>query len=256
MTFFINGSSYTHGDGLAQPAQDSWPVLFGQKLNSPIVNLSRSGASTEYIVYSTVKELSLNAYKKVIITWPALGRLMLVRRENGYFLHTGPGLYRFYTGGYIYADSAEFKDYVKLHYKYWFNRLHDLKQSLQQIVLLQEYLKNRECQYLFFNTNPYNLDKWLQLSTLDYRDKRQLVDGFDDLDDGQIAAEEMEIQSLYQQLDIKYYHDPINFNLIDWCSKLQYRDTTTGHPTITGHLHIAEYIMDLWKNLYPTTEEL
>ena len=100
----------------------------------------------DYVVYSTIKEVSLKNYKKVIITWPALHRLMLIRRENNYLLHTGPVHSHFYIGGYLYADTPEFKEYVKLYYKHWSNALYDLKMSLQKIILLQEYLKNRGCQ--------------------------------------------------------------------------------------------------------------
>lgn len=256
MTFLVNGASFTSGKGLEYPDLNAWPAVFGQKMNVPIVNVSKGGSSVDYIVYSTIKELSLNDYKNVIVAWPSLRRLMLIRRENSYFLHTGLVDGHFYRGGYIYTDTYEFKEYVKLYYKYWSNELYDLKMSLQQIILLQEYLKNRGCNYLFLNSNSFKLHAWLNLSRLDCNNKRRLVDGFDEFNDDQIVGEEIEIQSLYNQLDLKHYHDPINFNLTDWCIKSAYLDTVNKHPTVDGQIRIAEYIRNVWSKIHSTNEEL
>lgn len=250
MTFLVNGASYTTGHGLAMPERDAWPVLFGKKLNSPVVNLSIDGASIDYVVYSTIKELSLHDYKKVIITWPALRRLLLIRRENSYLLHVAPMANHLSIGGYVYSDRSEFKQYLKIYYKNWYNALYDLKMSLQKIVLLQGYLKNRGCQYLFLNTNSFKLEQWLLLSTIDYKEKCQLIDHFDEYNDDQILAEETEIRSLYNQLDLKHYYDPVNFNLLIWAEKSNLRDPTTRHPTVEGQVCIADLVENLWQNLY------
>ena len=248
MTFLINGSSYSTGYGLADGEQHAWPTVFGKLTNSSVLNIAMDGNSVDYLIYSTIKNVCLHDYKKVIIQWGPLNRTLLIRQENNYQINTGPSNNHFYTEGYLYTDTPEFKNYLRLHYKHWSNYLYNLKFSLQKVILLQEFLKSRNCQYLFFNGASWSLDKWLTLSTQEYAVKKKLLAAIDNMDDLQILDEEKEINNLYNQIDQTYYYDPINFNLTEWCLDSGY--VTDKHPTIVGQQEIAKFILSLWQNMH------
>ena len=243
MSFLINGASYTYGDGLENPSEHAWPVLFGKKIGAEILNLATRGASVDYVIYTTMKHLSSNKYDNVIIAWPSLRRTLMVRRDNNFLVNGNPTM----TNA-LYGDTKEFKEYLSLHYRYWSNDLFDLKLTLQKILMFQEYLKSKSDNYLFINSDSYNLSNWLQLTELPINDKIIYLDAFDSMDDVQIAAEESEIENIYNQFDLINYFQPTNFNLTDTCVQLDLLDPITKHPSIQGQKYLADFIADLWSS--------
>lgn len=243
MSFLINGASYTYGDGLDKPKEHAWPILFGRKIGAQITNLATRGASVDYVIYTTMKYLSANKYDNVIIAWPALRRTLMVRRDNNFLVNGNPTM-----SNALYGDTKEYKEYLSLHYRYWSNDLFDLKLTLQKILMFQEYLKNKSYNYLFINSDSYNLSNWLQLTKLPINDKIIYLDAFDSMDDVQIAAEELEIKNIYDQFDLTNYYQPTNFSLSDACVQLNLLDPATKHPSIEGQRYLADFIADMWKN--------
>lgn len=240
----ICGSSYTSGDGL-QDRGLAWPYIFQELTGQSVVNTAVDGGSVDYVCYTVVKEISTCNYKNVIITWPPLGRKLLVRRENNFLINVNAMF-----GNALYGDSPEFKKFLRLLYKYWSNELYDVKFTLQKILLVQNFLENRKCKYLFVNTNPYNLNHWTTLSSLSGTFKNKLLSAFDQMTDLQIVDEENEIKSYITQLSSNYYN-PINFNLTNDCDSKNLIDLETHHPTVDGHKYIADLILQLWnKNDY------
>jgi hypothetical protein len=240
MTFLICGSSFTSGCGLDDRSQ-AWPFIFQNLCNQPVVNTAIDGGSVDYVIYNVIKDVSVRNYKNVIITWPPLGRTLLVRRENNYLINANPMFHHA-----LYQNSEELTQFLKLFYKHWTNELYDLKFTLQKIVLLQNFLKSKGCQYLFINTNSYRLDAWLMLSRLSSDQKYNFLDAFDSMDDDCILFEEQEIKSYFDQLDFDHYYDPVNYNLMhDCCIKMLVDHTE--HPTVDGHKYLANLIWNLWK---------
>jgi len=240
MTVLICGSSYTSGDGLPDRSL-AWPYIFKNLINENVVNTAVDGGSVDYVCYTVMKEVSVHNYKNVIITWPPLGRKLLVRRENNFLINGNP---RFTNT--IYGNTKEFKQYLNLLYKYWSNELYDVKFTLQKILSLQNFLENRKCKYVFVNTNSYNLEKWLRLSTLPAISKDQLLSAFESMNDSQILDEENEIKSYVNQLNHNCYYDLINYNLTDDCIDKSLLDLDNRHPTVDGHRYIANLIYKLW----------
>ena len=241
MSILIGGASFTSGFGLDSPT-DSWPTVLSSLINQPITNTAETGASVDYVIYTIIKQLSNSNYKGVIIAWPPLGRTLLVRRENNFLVNGNPT----FTHS-LYGNSKEYKEYLKYFYKYWINDLFDLKFTLQKIITLQSYLKINNYKYLFINSDSYHLDTWLSLSTLSFKLKQDYLDAFNCMNDEQILSEELEINELFNQLDLSNYHRPTEFNLANMCTQSNLIDSNTEHPTIEGHKQIAKFIVDLWN---------
>jgi len=242
MTILVCGSSYTSGDGLEDKSL-SWPNIFQNLCGESVVNKATDGGSVDYVYYTTIKEVSCHNYSGVVITWPPLGRKLLVRRENNFLINGNPT----FTNT-LYGNTKEFRNYLTLLYKYWSNELYDVKFTLQKILLLQNFLKNKKCKYVFINTNPYFLELWSNLSTLPAPTKDNLLSAFHLMNDLQILDEENEIRSYINQLDFNCYHDPISYNLTEDCTRQGLLDLSTQHPSIEGHQYIANLIWKLWNN--------
>lgn len=244
MTFFVCGSSFTSGAGLTDRENQRWTKIFSQLTNQKVVNTATDGASIELVLYTTINQVLEFNYKNIIITWPPLDRILLVRRENNFLINGNVMLVNA-----IYSNSSEFVNFLKLYYKYWINDLYTIKLTLQKILLLQEWLKNQNCKYLFINTNSFNLSNWLKLSNLSTELKKSMLDAFDVMDDAQILKEQNEISLLVSKLDLNFY-DPINYNLETECFNLGLIDSVSLHPTEKGHKHIASYIFNSWNQAY------
>lgn len=241
MTILICGASYTAGAGLADRGQ-AWPYVFQQLSGQAVVSSAIDGASIDHVFYTAIKEVSVHNYTDVIVAWPPLGRTLVVRNENNFLVDGSPMF-----DHKLYGDTREFKTFLNLYYKHWSNELYDLKFSLQKILLLQSFLKNRNCCYMFINSDPYDLADWLQLNNLSANDKSRLLSAFDSMNDDQIVAEQEEIKSYIDQLDLDHYHDPINYNFRDDCYNRNLMDPKTKHPGPAGHEHLAKLIWQLWS---------
>jgi len=244
MTFFVCGSSYSSGDGLLNRLEQRWSTIFSGLINEDVENYAKDGGSTDFVIYTTIKNVLKNDYKKVIITWPPIDRIMLVRRENNFLIEGNAT----HTNN-LYGNQEEFVKFLSLYYKNWTNDLFTLKITLQKILLLQTWLQNANCQYLFINTNSYNLSNWLNLNNLPIKVKKSMLDAFDNMDDEQILAEQEEIKMLVSQLNLNIY-DPIKFDLTSFCTNLNLIDPKTQHPSAEGHKNIAEYVFNLWSKSY------
>lgn len=237
----ICGSSYTSG-GALEDRNNAWPKVFEKLSNKKSINLAVDGGSVDYVFYTVLKEISMHNYKNVIITWPPLDRTLLVRRENNFLINGTPT----FTNS-LYGDTPEFKKFLNLFYKYWTNELYDLKFTLQKIVTIQNFLENKKCNYLFVNTNHYNLGLWGSISTAEVVIKKQLLSAFDLMNNEQISNEQDEINSYINQLNLEHYHDPVNYNLEDDCRGKNLLDSKSKHPTIDGHIYLAKFIWQLWN---------
>ena len=243
MTILICGASHTSGAGLDDRTR-AWPMVFEKLSGQPVVSSAIDGASIDYVFYDAVKQVSTHNYSNVIVAWPPLGRTLMVRNENN-FLVSGSPMF----DHVLYGHNREFKNFLNLYYKHWSNELYDLKFALQKILALQSFLKIRNCQYLFINSDPYELASWLNLASLPASDKSRLLSAFDSMDDAQILAEQDEIKSYVNQLDTNHYHDPVNYNFRDDCYNYDLMDIKTGHPSPVGHDHLANLIWHLWSQL-------
>jgi hypothetical protein len=243
MTLYVCGASFCTGQGLTDPA-NNWTNFLSHILNDNLVNSAINGGGFDYVTYKSTRDILINSYDKVIIMWPPLNRPLMVRRENNFLINGNSTM----TNA-LYGQSKEFKNYLNLYYKYWINYLYDLKFSLQQMLSLQNVLKNKNIKYLFINTNNLNLSQWSQLSHLSAADKNMFLDAFDQMNNDQILDEEREINTYLQHLDLGRYYKPFTYNIYDDCVVNNLLDFSTMHPTEDGHRYIANNLYNIWNNI-------
>ena len=75
MRLYTVGDSFTYGQELSNPSEQSWPHVLGKMLGYTVDNHARPGASNDYIVRQTVEYLEQNQPDLVIIGWTIEDRI-------------------------------------------------------------------------------------------------------------------------------------------------------------------------------------
>lgn len=229
---YVDGASNVYGDDL-QDRSLAWPFLLGRELDLLVNNVAIRGKSNQHILFDLINHCVVNKPTFVIIGWQAVGRKMLVRRENNYIVDMS-----IISGNSVYNDCHEFKKYQQLMYKHWSNFLYDAWNFLQIVICAQNFLKSRNIPYLMFNdVDQKDVLSLLTISSADATIKDYILDAFDQMDDNTIKDVETQIKSLYHAIDHDSYYD------FSWCTQKLVRLKT--HPTIEEHQTIANFIMDL-----------
>jgi len=150
---FTNGDSWTWGQGLQEDQPDhkprgQWPDVVGEELNLDVINISECGSSNERICRTTIEWVCGNLDKikdtLFIIGWTVSDRWEWWDNfENDWtkcYAHHG-------------GDTLTYR----MDKKWWtefYTRFFDIRngtyKSILQIVMLQSFLKQYNCKYLFF----------------------------------------------------------------------------------------------------------
>jgi lysophospholipase L1-like esterase len=142
MKLLTVGDSFTYGEELAE-LTSAWPNLLADQLSYELINLARPGSGNTRMVRNCIEQI--NNYDLVIIAWSHFARFETAD-ENGFY-DLWPGCD--YTAHKEYSPwRKELIDYTNRHHsdKYLYN------QYLLNIVLLQNYLKNNNKQYLMLDS--------------------------------------------------------------------------------------------------------
>lgn len=230
MKLFFIGCSFTHGDDLQNPASTAWPALVAK--DNDFFNAAVSGGTNDRNVYQTIKHS--DQYDKFYIAWTFIERFTRYRSDNSCEVNFNPSLTHC-----LYGSSKEFQDYAKFHYRYWYNELYAFKIWLQQIVLLQRYLENKNKPYVMVNTAHNDIGIWTQ-SWNNFKDSVKSMVYFDGLSDAQLHDEHQEIQILLGEINMERF--------IGWGQwtisglKKTHPVGPTNHLLEDGHKSIADYI--------------
>lgn len=233
MKLYFVGCSHTYGDDLKDRSQ-AWPALVAKHYGIDFLNDAVSGGTNDRIVYRTIK--NADKFDRLYIAWTYTARFTRYRSDNNHEVNFNPNL-----KNSTYGDSAEFRDYGKLHYQVWHNELYCFKIWLQNVILLQRYLNSINKPYVMINSTNNLIDRW----SVDWPAFNSSVKSllcFDMMDDDQLFKEHTEIQSLISQIDKKKY---IGWNKW-WLTKACeiHPVGPTGHSLADGHRYIADYIIN------------
>ena len=234
---WATGCSHTYGDDLQDKTQ-AWPYLLANMLDLECVNNAVSGGSNERIVYQTVKS---NPCKLKVIAWSYIERITRYNPENNFEVNFNPQL-----SHKLYENDYAFKEYGKLHYGKWYNDLYAFKSWLQQIILLQKYLDNRQQSYIMLNASHNRYSRYVT----DWKNFNNSVKDlvcFDNMTDDQLYAEHCEIQQYIDLIDTRRY-----YNIQDFYITQLNENYPTGK---TGHL-LEEAQQEIAKRLYPLCSNL
>ena len=232
MRLYFNGCSHTFGDDLLDKNL-AWPALVADHSKLNFLNDSVSGGTNDRIMYRTIKHA--DQFDKFYIAWTYTSRFTRYRADNNHDVNFNSQL-----KNSLYDTSIEFKDYGKLHYSHWHNELYAFKLWLQNIILLQRFFESIKKPYVMINADNNLIDRWTVGWPLFNNSVKSLL-CFDLMNDDQLYAEHIEIQSLIKQINFDRY---IGWNTW-WLTKMseQYPVSSSGHLLEEGHKATAQYIL-------------
>lgn len=199
-----HGCSFAYGQELTDPLTQAWPALVANQLNIECENLSIPGYSNDGIVEDLVATDIDPTTDLVIVMWTWQHRMLIV--DNKGWFTCSPGN----------SDSSHrrhISNMLMIHANQEWLR----ERWLTQVILLQQYFKSRNIQYLFVNA-------------------------FDNNENGDTT--------LHSQVDTDHFLGWPNFNfnvMTDDYSKLP-----LGHPNAEAHQAMANIITSRLKELYDT----
>jgi hypothetical protein len=145
MKILAVGDSFTYGDELVN-RDFAWPGVLARMLNGSVINKGQPGGSNDCIVRNCLEHLATNDVDLVVIGWANPGRMEFAD-EKGYY-DIWPG----YSGKLaIESDRlwrADLVKYITLHHSseaYY-------EKFLNQVLLMQGFLKSRNQKYVMCNT--------------------------------------------------------------------------------------------------------
>jgi len=228
----VCGDSFTYGGELDDRTL-SWPNLLANRMNATLNDTSQRGSSNQRIVYHTTKHFA-NNYDLYIIAWSEYARFTFYKSDNDLETAFTPSL-----ANEIYEKESYFKDWGKTLYKHWYNELFAFKQWLQQIILLQNLLRDRKV--IMLNTFPNNLEHWLADESEFISSVKHLIN-FNLMNDEQILAEHKEIQYYINLIDTSIFYKWRKFFIAQLC--IDHEVGPGGHFLDAGHAKMAKLIYD------------
>jgi len=154
MNILTVGDSFTYGEELSD-ISNAWPFLLGRELCSHVVNLGEPAASNDKIVRKTLEHV-VNYHIKpdlVVIGWTSPGRLEFAD-DAGYY-DVWPG----YNGNLYNRDNAVWRSEICRYISVYHNRTHLCIKYIHQIILLQNFFKQRGIKYLMMDIHAFDYYK-------------------------------------------------------------------------------------------------
>jgi hypothetical protein len=242
MKLYFNGCSFTYGDGLKDPASESWPSIVAKKYNLEYLNHAVSGGSNDRIIKGVIT--NLNNYNKFYIGWTSYSRFVKYNPVDNFEIVFNPQLNMDPTLHYsddLKTNYQKYKNFGELYYKYWYNELYEFKGWLHQIILLQSLFEFRQKDYVMINMLP-SIKPWLSPVDSFIENVKDLI-CFDKMSDEQIYNEYKEINMLISQVDISkfVFWDYTVYDLVT--DNNLTISTHDCHPNISGHNAIARAVL-------------
>jgi hypothetical protein len=225
MMILATGCSHTYGDDLSNKL-DAWPFLLADMMNSAVINLAMSGNSNTMITDQILSHTSKSNYDLVVIAWTYSDRETFWTTSDNHPVNFNIQLLHSLYGNHYY-----FKDFGKLLYGYWMHELRSLKHWLQQILMIQSWMKARDQHYVMLNSSYNRLQKFLSNDWMDFS-------FFHKMNDSQIEESRQEITRYVDLIDQSCYYGLIDYAIDDQ----NFETGPTGHYLKQGHQDTAERI--------------
>jgi len=231
MRIYACGCSFTYGDELKNPNKSAWPVRLAEKLSASINNHAINGGTNTRTLYQTIKNTQEN-YDLYLIAWTTYSRFTFYKSDNNFEINFNPTL----TNS-LYRSEKFYYNWGNDLYKYWYNELFAFKLWLQQLIQLQQILKDKN--YLMLNTLENNLSKWLAPEESFINSVKGLIN-FSVMTDEQIIDEYKEIQYYISLIDFSKFYKWGEFHIIELCDC--FPCGPEKHILEEGHEHLANLI--------------
>ena len=142
------GDSFTYGEEL-DDRNLAWPLLLANQLQAAVTNLGQPSASNDNILRNDTPNL-------VIVAWTNLGRSEWADEVGPYDIWPG------YSGNMFTRDGALWRQELLTYINKYHDTVYFYKKFLQQVILLQNFLQNKNIKYVMLNTvqNEYYKHKF------------------------------------------------------------------------------------------------
>jgi hypothetical protein len=203
----VIGCSFSYGDNLTKPKEDSWPAILSKKLNVPLVNLSSRGGGNDRIMRRLYEYHYLNSSKNnnpfyIIAFSHSSRREEYLRAANDYMVMS------------MKPDPELMK---KQTYSSLFLLNHDSFISARKKLMVRSYVSD------FLNTNNINY------LTTDF-----MPDSEDEL---------QSLREIYPAVYEKIYTDKYRLKNLNEIS-IKYPRLPCGHDGVEAQLEIGNYVHD------------
>lgn len=220
MKLYTIGDSWTFGEELVNPKEDSWPSVLSKELDCEVVNEAECGGPNDWMFRRTIEwvcqQKSLDN-TIVIVAWSEPNR----REEKFNPVMYGTKLWR-KVMKYFYSDELS-------HYK-----------SICYMVSLQEFLKSKNVKYLFFQPWCDILSSEKRLQTI-RNNKSKFSDWLSESVPGVFYPKKLGVGDIIKDIDKKYVMGPYILH-----GKLE-----TAHPNKEEHKLMAKFIREKILEVYP-----
>lgn len=154
------GDSFTYGEELENPIEQSWPSILAHKIGYRLVNLGTPGNSNPAICRQLLSHFAAGVEETpnlVVIGWSSPGRMEFGDMSGNFSVWPGN------TGRLITKNRPWREELVKYINQYHSNDLL-FEIYLQQVIMVQSFLKEHKIPYLMCNTvgNEYYKNSLLQ----------------------------------------------------------------------------------------------
>ena len=140
------GDSFTYGDELANRHTSAWPAILEKKLNCPIWNLGKSGASSQYVLKKSIECVYKGDADLIIVAWPGYNRAE-------YF--TSNKIQEFWPGRDLSSVNGEVENQLVkiLTHEHNYNMdLWNYRNWLLNTILLQTFFQANNQKYIMLQT--------------------------------------------------------------------------------------------------------
>jgi hypothetical protein len=240
--FYFVGDSTTYGQDLSAIQREtvSYPALVSKYHAAECVNDGIIGNANNLVISQVLQ--NIGKYDKIYILFTFTNRFTLYDPKNWY-----PVNFNELLTSSNYQNIDYYKNFGRYYYGFWSSPLFEFKDFLEQIVMLQATLEQKNQSYLmWFGSSTI----WTKLicEKKDFINNLSTLIDITKFDDHQILQQWSEIQHLYNQIDLKNLMSPLDFEGIDSVLR-QFPVGPTGHTLEEGHRCIADNILKFEQHI-------
>lgn len=242
---YVNGCSWTYGETLKDPKNESFLTQFGKNLNIDVcINDSQCGGSNHRIVRTTLNFLLANKEHwedlLVVIGWSCPHRIEMWSDYSNEWL---------WINQYRQSEKLTEKGHkARLYYQNFWNEINAYTDYFRDVITLQNFLKQNNIKYYMFRSFAFQnpLTNAVYGENADYTQFYQLINN------------KLISENCIHSIDKNLFPSFIDFkDTFHWVIKDHVRnDNKTfqqhypSHPNKEEHAIFADYLTTKIKELY------
>jgi hypothetical protein len=207
MKLLVAGDSFTYGHNLKDRHLNSWPNQLNKRLGYQLIDKSKPGVSNQYIITTVMETLHTQNIENVIIGFTDVARYELF--QNNDMVQIVP------NRKIIQNDEVE--RYNQLYFKNFYNELYLVRNFINQVAMLESFLKVKKINYTFFNA---------------FGNRNILIENY----------KKINLNVLSSKTFLGWPYDDMN-NLTENFDRLP-----CGHPDVKAHEFWADILYDFLNN--------